>query len=184
MYRLVVVSFMLLCFSFGDAYAAKLYRLLGDAPLGTKRRPVEAESFIPFNKRYNRLTIEQRKLYRSNFHGISDDQVPPFPKKGMKRIYDPLILGHSRYGGGGQLSLLATINKQGKVAKVAIYLQPSKQIGELATAILFNTRFKPATCSGKPCEMEFPFDFRMRQRSKPIKSLDRGDLGGAGANPK
>ena len=178
MHRLVVVSFMLFSFSFGNAYAAKLYKLLGDAPLGTKRRPIEAESFIPFNKKFKKLTNEQRKLYRSNFHGILDHQIPPFPKKGMQRIYDSIILGHGRYGGGGQLSLLATINKKGAVEKVAIYSQPSKQLGELAMAVLFNTKFQPATCDGKPCEMEFPFDFKMRQRSKSIQSLNQGDVTG------
>jgi len=178
MFRSVVAGIVVLCFTVGSAHAAKLYKLLGDAPTGTKRRPVEAESFIPFNKRFNKLTKEQRKLYRSNFHGILDGQIPPFPKKGMKRIYNPIILAHSRYGGGGQLSLLATINKKGMVDKVAVYSQPSKQIGELATAVLFNTKFNPATCDGKPCAMEFPFDFKLRQRSKSIQTLNQGDVKG------
>jgi hypothetical protein len=37
---------------------------------------------------------------------------------------------------------------------------------QLATNVLFNTAFDPASCNGKPCKMEFPFEFKLRQQEK------------------
>ena len=175
-----IFSLLMLCLFVTDAHAAKLYKLLGDAPKGSNRRPVEAESYIPFKKKYHQLTDEQRHLFRLNFKNIQDDEVPPFPQKGMRKIYTPLVKGHARVGGSGFLALTATIDEKGNVDKVAILLQPTKKLGDLAVAVMFNTKFKPATCDGMPCEMDFPFELELRHRFKTIDSLDKEHFGNNG----
>ena len=171
-----LIALLVFCLM-ANANAAKLYKLLGDAPKGSNKRPIEAKSYIPFKKRYHQLTDEQKSIYRLNFEGIQDNEIPPFPKKGMRDIYTPLVKGHARQGGGGFLALVATVNKKGDVEKVVVLLQPSKKLGDLAIAVLFNTKFKPAKCDGKPCEMEFPFEFELRHRFKTIDSLDKEHFG-------
>jgi hypothetical protein len=95
----------------------------------------------------------------------------------MGELYGPIIKGHARIGGAGDLIMLAAINKEGSVEKVAVYAQPSKKLGDLAVAVLFNTQFEPATCDGAPCEMDFQFEFELRHRFKEIRSLDWEDFG-------
>ena len=174
---------LLLLFAFGTAQAeqqvepAKLYKLLGKAPKGTKFKPVDARAEIPFDKKYTQLTNQQKGIYRSFFKGIEVNQTPPFPKGGTQTIYKPLIKGHARIGGGGFLALKAKVNKKGEVDEVSVYLTPSDKMTELAIAVLFNTKFEPATCDGEPCEMEFPFEFELRQQFKTITSLDKENFG-------
>ncbi|NNC98686.1 MAG: hypothetical protein HKN85_00750 [Gammaproteobacteria bacterium] len=178
-----VVSLMLFFLVFGHVDARKadepgrIYKLLGKAPKGTKFKPVDARSPIPFNKSYQQLTDSQRAIYRSYFEGIKDSETPPFPEGGTQVIYKPLIKGHARIGGGGFLALRATVDEKGIVDKVAVYLTPSKKMTDLAIAVLFNTRFEPATCDGEPCEMEYPFEFELRKQFKSIVSLDKENFG-------
>ena len=84
----------------------KVYRWLGTAPKGRNMRPIEATSPIPFNKKFHQLDERQMKIYRSYFDGLKETDTPPFPKKGIKVIYGPLIKGHKNIGGGGDLSLI------------------------------------------------------------------------------
>jgi len=161
----------------GNIQAKDVYRLHGDAPVGSKFRPVEAESPIPFNKRFDQLTEKQMRIYRADFPGMGTNDTPPFPKKGMRAIYKPIIKGHERLARGGVLTLIAKINEQGGVDEVAIYESPMKELSDLATTVMFNTEFVPPTCDGKPCKMEFPFQFELRNRSKSVKTLSQDDFG-------
>lgn len=177
MFKAIAVCLFLLSPSAYSSDSAKMYKLLGEAPVGSNMRPVEAKSLIPFAKRFHQLSDKQRKIYRTNFPGIEDNEVPPFPLNGFIELYKPIIKGHARTGGGGDLTLLATIDKEGNVDSLAIYSQPSKKLGDLATTVMFNTKFKPATCDGEPCEMQFQFEFPMRHRFKSINSLDKENFG-------
>ncbi|RBP49901.1 hypothetical protein [Arenicella xantha] len=155
----------------------KLYKWYGTAPKGSKMRPVEATSYIPFNKDYTELSDRQKKIYRADFEGLQANQIPPFPKGGTREIYGPLIKGHARIGGGGELLLFANIDKKGTVQKVTVYRSPSEQLAELATTVMFNVKFNPATCAGEPCAMEFPFLFDVPHRVRELKSLNKEDFG-------
>ena len=155
----------------------KVYRWLGKAPKGSKMRPIEAISPIPFNKRYHQLDERQVAIYRSYFEGLKKSDTPPFPEKGIKEIYGPLIKGHKRIGGGGDLLIYSEINEEGGVNKVTVFESPSKKLADLATTIMFNTKFKPATCDGEPCAMEYPFYYDVPHRNRDIRSLNKEDFG-------
>ena len=155
----------------------RLYKLLGTAPKGRNMRPVEATSPIPFNKRFHQLDDRQMAIYRSYFEGLKETETPPFPKKGIREIYIPLVKGHKRIGGSGDLLIYAEINEKGGVEKVIVYESPTKKLADLATTILFNTKFKPATCDGKPCTMDYPFYYDVPHRNRELKSLDKENFG-------
>jgi hypothetical protein len=155
----------------------RLYKLLGTAPKGRNMRPVEATSPIPFNKRFHQLDERQMAIYRSYFEGLKETETPPFPKKGIKEIYVPLIKGHKRIGGSGDLLIYAEINEKGGVEKVTVYESPTKKLADLATTVLFNTKFKPATCDGKPCAMDYPFYYDVPHRNRELNSLDKENFG-------
>ena len=153
-----------------------LYNFYGKAPKGSKMRPVEAKSPIPFNKKYKQLTERQKKIYRSYFEGLKKDDIPPYPTNGLKDIYKPLIEGHKRVGGGGELLVFTEINEKGGVNKVIVFKTPSKDLAELATTVMFNTKFDPPTCGGEPCTMEFPFQYHVPRRFKDIRTLNQQDF--------
>ena len=154
-----------------------VYRLLGKAPKGRNLRPIEATSPIPFNKKFDELDERQMAIFRSYFEGLKKTDTPPYPKKGLKEIYQPLIKGHKKIGGGGDLLVFAEINEKGGVNKVIVYESPSKKLADLATTVMFNTKFKAPTCDGSPCTMEFPFYYDVPHRFREPRSLDREDFG-------
>lgn len=155
----------------------KLYKWLGDAPKGRNMRPVEATSPIPFNKKFDQLDDRQMAIYRSYFDGLNETDTPPFPKKGIKEIYKPLIKGHKKIGGGGDLLVYAEVNDKGRVNKVTVYESPSQKLADLATTIMFNTKFRPPTCNGDPCTMDYPFYYDVPHRNRELKSLDKENFG-------
>ena len=163
-------KFLVFCASFlvvaTSAAAQQTFKLMGDPEIGSKFRPVEAVSLIPFDKPYGELTAEQKQIFRSNYGVLKETEKPPFPTKGLESIYKPLIKGHAKVSRGGTLFLVAMVDETGKVENVAVYESPTDSITELANAVLFNTEFEPAVCDGEPCKMEFPFEFKMRQKEK------------------
>ncbi|MFT6723812.1 MAG: hypothetical protein ACJARN_000665 [Arenicella sp.] len=166
----------------GAAHAKKVYKLYGDAPMGSKFRPIEAKSAIPFNKQYDQLTQVQRDVYRLQFDDLSEDEIPPFPKYGTESIYKPLIKGHERISRGGWLRLIAAIDENGKVEEVSVYETPHKEITELALSVMFHAEFEPAMCSGEPCKMDYPFEFKLRKRVKQFNTLNSEDIPGFGGD--
>jgi len=154
------VSFMLiapLTFIFQNGYAEdkqRTYKLLVD-----------------------QLSERQMAIYRADFDGLKATDTPPFPKKGLKEIYMPLIKGHKRIGGGGDLLVYAEINEKGSVNKVTVYMSPSKKLADLATTVMFNTKFRPPTCNGDPCIMDYPFYYQVPHRNRELRSLDKEDFG-------
>lgn len=179
----VTISFILialLTFSSQNGYTEdkqRTYKLLGTAPKGSNMRPVEARSPIPFNKRFDQLSERQMAIYRADFDGLKDTDTPPFPKKGLKEIYIPLIKGHKRIGGSGDLLAYAEINEKGGVNKVTVYMSPSKKLADLTTTVLFNTKFRPPSCNGDPCIMDYPFYYQVPHRNRELRSLDKEDFG-------
>lgn len=166
--KVITATVMLLICT--TAAAQKTYKIMGDPTVGSKFRPVEAESMIPFDKRYDELTDQQKTLFRANYGVLKDTEHPPFPADGLEAIYKPLIKGHERVSRGGTLFQVAMVDENGKVENVAVYESPTDSITELANAVLFNTEFDPAVCDGSPCKMEFPFEFKMRNKAKIINN--------------
>jgi hypothetical protein len=158
--------------------ARTVYKILGKPPLGSNLKPVEAKSPIPFDKEYHQLTEKQRRIYRTQWEGLTEDEIPPFPKRGTRSIYNPIIKGHERISRGGLLRLIAQIDEKGNVSEVAVYDSPHEDITELAIAVMFHTKFKPASCAGEPCKMDFPFEIDLRKRVKQMNTLNAEDIPG------
>ncbi|MFT5136746.1 MAG: hypothetical protein ACI9XU_000256 [Arenicella sp.] len=163
----ILVSIAVIIISTTAAAAAqKQYKLKGDAPEGSKIKTIDAISTIPFNKNYKALSAEQKEIFKATYGGLASGEIPPFPKKGTQVIYRPIIKAHKEIARSGNLFLVAMVNEKGKVENVSVYESPAESMTQLATNVLFNTAFDPASCNGKPCKMEFPFEFKLRQQEK------------------
>lgn len=159
---------LVVCLMSFNIMAKDTYRIMGDPAAGSKFRPVEVESGIPFDKRYSELTDAQKDLFRANYGVLKKTEHPPFPVKGMESIYKPLIKAHTKVSRGGTLFAVAMVDEKGKVANVAVYESPADAMTEMAQAVLLSTEFDPAVCDGNPCQMEFPFEFKLRDRTKAV----------------
>lgn len=177
-----IVSLLLIVALTGGVAEAKVYKLLGKPTLGSKVKPVEATSEIPFDKEYRQLTPGQKEIYRAQWEGLGPDDIPPFPKKGTKSIYEPLIKGHEKISRSGMLRFVAQIDEKGNVTEMAVYESPHKEITDLAMSVMFHAKFKAATCAGKPCKMDFPFEFKLRRRVKEMNTLNSEDVPGREIN--
>jgi len=162
----ILLSLLIIVISTTAAAAQKQFKLRGDAIAGSKFRPIEATSPIPFDKSYDQLNEEQKQIFRASYGGLAETEQPPFPKEGTEVIYKPIIKAHKEIARAGNLFVVAMIDEKGKVENVAIYESPSDAMSQMATAVMFNTQFDPGTCSGKPCKMEFPFEFQLRPQEK------------------
>ncbi|NNC98564.1 MAG: hypothetical protein HKN85_00120 [Gammaproteobacteria bacterium] len=167
----IIFSLIVVVFAANVVAAQEEFTLKGDRKPGTKFRSIDAVSPIPFDKTYDELTEQQKEVFRATYGGLAENEKPPFPKTGVQAIYKPIIKGHKEIARAGNLFLVAMIDEKGKVESVSVYESPATSMTEYATTVLFNTDFEPATCSGKPCKMEFPFEFDLRHYEKEKKGL-------------
>jgi outer membrane biosynthesis protein TonB len=134
------------------------YQLKGSAPTGTKITPIDATSSIPFDKQYFEFSASERAAFRSRFDQISKNDIPPFPRHGMQSIYKPILAEHKKIAQSGKLSVLATVDKTGRVTQLSVVASPNKRLAKASAAVLQDTWFSPAFCNGEPCEMTFPVE--------------------------
>ncbi|MBB3166896.1 hypothetical protein [Simiduia aestuariiviva] len=156
---IVALSVLAVQSSFADD---QLYYIEGDAPAGTKFKVKELVSRIPLNKAYHALTERQQQIFRENYAGIPDSQIPPFPSKGLESIYLPILEAHRRMPRDGEIFAIAIVDGKGRTRKVDVYKAPNQTIAQIVSAVLFETKFDAGVCDGKPCAMEFPLEMKLQ----------------------
>ena len=158
----------LLCTQAGPAGAQETARhdlREGSPRTGTMiQRKTVINSPVPMDRSYAELTPAQQATLRGYYHQMPAADEPPFPRHGMKPLFEALYKVRDRAdalrGPVGLLEMYATVNSDGKVVDVAVYATPDKAYSEAAATVLGLTEFKPAVCAGKPCRMEFPVVLR------------------------
>ncbi|MGO5000515.1 hypothetical protein [Oceanisphaera sp. W20_SRM_FM3] len=114
---------------------------------------------IPLDRRYQEFTAEEKARVHAAYERIPDGDEPPFPADGLKPVYDALLKGQEHLMVAGKLRVVATVDAAGTVQSVAAFESPAAGVTRLAATILMLTKFKPASCTGKPCQMDFPLEF-------------------------
>lgn len=144
------------------AIAGQTFTLKGNnSPTGTRLPSISAHASLPFDKRYYELTQIQRDIYRSKFDSIGVNQVPPFPRNGLKDVYRPLIDANDK-GLRGLLNVNVTINKRGEVVDLVVIDSPSNKLAKASAEVIRNTQFDPGYCAGEPCKMTLPIQINYR----------------------
>ncbi len=141
--------------------AKKVYFLYGDARPGTKFKQKLFKDVVPFDKRYSEMSPTLQARVKSAYGGLKETEHPPFPEEGTQAIFYPLFKANRDLLAEGDVLAIAVISPEGKTKKVTVYKAPTKNIATMLTYILTNTKFDPATCDGKPCEMEYLFENRI-----------------------
>jgi hypothetical protein len=144
--------------------APRPYAIKREAWTGTNIPRTEARAHLPFDKRYEELTDEQRREFKLLYEEMADGDEPPFPELGLGALYGPIADGAQKVRTQGALSLFVYVASDGAATKVEVLSSPSPEITRLAALVAMKTRFKPGKCGGSPCAMVFPVRATFEQR--------------------
>jgi hypothetical protein len=113
-------------------------------------------STIPLNRTYEQLSPQEKSYVHYWYEYIDEGDEPPYPAKGLLPIYK--AIGHARNlaPAQGELFMAVTVDPKGRAKEVQVLKSPGKEISEFVASVLLMTKYKPAVCEGKPCQMAFP----------------------------
>ncbi|MEH6458573.1 hypothetical protein [Chitinimonas sp. JJ19] len=122
-------------------------------------------------KAYAELSVAEKKALHANYESIQPGDEPPYPLYGMKDINARIQLlsiqedelGQSK---DGQIIATVQVDSKGMPLAVSIYKAPDIPVSNFVVGLLMKTRFKPAKCSGKPCQMDFYYETQLPKTSK------------------
>lgn len=141
----------------GNTFAAnQKYYLTGEPVVGTKIRQIDATAPISFNKSYVELSNDEQLLFNKQFKDLSVNDRPPFPAKGLRAIYRPILEKNKSITDRGLLQLSVAVDKHGNVDAIRVVDAPSAKLERYATSVIKKVEFEPASCDGEACAMEFP----------------------------
>jgi hypothetical protein len=126
---------------------------------------------VAINLPYEQLSADEQQRFKASYERLAEGDEPPFPRQGLKALYDPVLKAQSRFAAGGDLFLVALVGADGKVTEVRTYGSPSVEMTRFASELLLITSFKPAVCGGRACAMEFPLRMALQEadrNSRPV----------------
>jgi hypothetical protein len=133
------------------------YKLKSDTPhTGTHLRHNLAVSRLPYDKTYTQLSDEDKHMLRSLYENMGPDDEPPFPLRGYKAIFKALSVIQQKMLVSGKLDIAVIVDANGEGTSVKIYSSPDPEIARVVATLMMIEKYKPAMCSGQPCEQEFP----------------------------
>lgn len=144
----------------------KRYSLKEDSSdIGTRvRRDVVTNSLVALDKPYHELSIDEQAIWKSHYEGMGPNDEPPFPRYGLKGIYAAIAEIQRKLRVQGKLTMFVAIDATGKATSIEVMASPDRNMTKYVSQVLVLESFKPASCDGVPCSMQFPLrvDFVLR----------------------
>jgi len=137
---------------------AKRYSLKEDSSyFGTRvRRDVVEDSRVALDKPYDQLSADEQAYWKSQYEGIGPNDEPPFPRYGLKRIYAAIAEIQRKLRVEGKLAIFVAVDATGKATSVEVIASPDRDVTRYVSQVLVLESFRPASCGGMPCAMQFP----------------------------
>ena len=126
------------------------------AATGSNIRRNAVTGSIPFDKRYDELTPEQLKIFRSQYQRLGPRDEPPFPANGLATVYKAISVAQNHLQAQGTISLFVEVSSKGEPMAVSVFESPDPKMTRAVASILMLEKYKPALCDGTPCQMGFP----------------------------
>jgi hypothetical protein len=115
------------------------------------------KSEIALNRNYYELSPHDKEIVHGWYEYIAPGDEPPFPVDGLGPIYKAINKGRNIAPvAHGDLFVAVTVGPDGKARDVQVFKSPGHDITRFVSEVLLLTRYKPAICSGKKCQMQFP----------------------------
>jgi hypothetical protein len=145
--------------SSGNAVAPTRYYNSATSATGSiLKKDIRWDSPIPLNKTYAELTDEQKAALHKMYEKLGPNDEPPFPVEGIKPIFNAVKKAQRILQSRGRLDMKVTVGPDGKAIKVEDFgTVRTGQMTETAQQVLLLTTYKPASCDGTPCTMQFRF---------------------------
>ena len=121
-----------------------------------------AGSPVPSYKTYASLTREEKRRVKSQFGLTAEADEPPYPRYGPLHIYQELQSIEQKVQVAGVLRLAVTIDAAGRPIAVDVSQSPDKRITTAISEVLMLEKFKPASCNGVPCQMQYPLEVTLQ----------------------
>lgn len=153
--------------------------IVNETRTGSILRREQGEGFpLPVASSYEQLTPEQKAIVHSWYEHIEPGDEPPYPAEGFAALFDAIREGQEKLMVRGELELAGTVGPAGNVTKVEVLKSPNWDMGQFAGTVFLMTRFKPAICKGRPCQMQFPLSLRFdlnyeEDRIRVVVPIDR-----------
>ena len=159
----LLVAVLLLSFASNALRAqdqrSPLYSLKQDQPdIGTNiKRSVVTGSVLPLDKRYSELTPEQQASVKSQYEQLGPNDEPPYPLNGLGPVYKVIAAGQRKLHVTGNLTVAVEVNSEGDATSVSVLRSTNPEMVNFVASVLMLQKYKPASCNGSPCTMQFPF---------------------------
>jgi hypothetical protein len=125
---------------------------------GSRIRRALPQLTIPATEPYDKLTADQRRAFRSLFTNLAEGDEPPYPVEGLLPVAKAIVFALADGPiAEGELFVTVRVDENGEPQQTSVFSTPSQRISKEAVTVLMKTKYKPATCAGKPCTSEFPF---------------------------
>ncbi|WP_167399859.1 MORN repeat-containing protein [Massilia violaceinigra] len=113
----------------------------------------------PYGASWGQLSEEQRRTFRARYALLDENDEPPYPLGGIGGVLRSVHAVTNAHGEAfpGLLSMIVMVDSEGNAESVKAVVTPTPELSILAARVGMKEKFKPASCSGKPCSMAFPY---------------------------
>jgi hypothetical protein len=116
---------------------------------------------VPPDKGFGQLTDQQKRMVKSLYESMADDDVPPYPLHGPKEIFEAAAKLQRALRATGDMALAVTISGKGEPLDVQVLRSSTDDVMvKTMVKILLLEKYTPASCKGVPCQMQFPIRFK------------------------
>lgn len=114
---------------------------------------------IPYDKSYDQLSADQKKIVRSWYLNLPDDIEPPFPANGLADVLKAAHINTVPVSTkpGGPVTIVVQVDSTGAVSNVTWKGGAQYFIATNLSNAFAGVRFKPATRNGVPIPYVFYF---------------------------
>jgi hypothetical protein len=120
-------------------------------------RDAASGSRVQLDKPFRELPAAEQAFWKSQYEDLGPNDVPPFPARGLKTLYNAMSVVQRRHQVRGKVTMFVQIDKTGRATSVSVLASPDPLVTKDVAAILMLEDYTSAVCAGVPCAMDFPF---------------------------
>ncbi|UTY59975.1 hypothetical protein [Massilia sp. erpn] len=155
--RLMTLAGVVMAVSLGAVAQERFTLKREEAQTGSHIKREAATGNIPLDKPYRDFTPEQKRIVKKPYENMKENDEPPFPEKGLAELYMTMSKVHAKVHANGLVDMEVVVDPAGKPLNVLVYSSPDEKASEIMAMALMATKYKPALCSGQPCQQNFLF---------------------------
>jgi hypothetical protein len=110
---------------------------------------------LPFDGTYAQLTPGQKAVLAADYENLGPGDEPPYPVYGLRHLVRPLVSYVETQDPVGPLVAAVTVDSRGNATSVTVYRSPDPQLARIVSGLMNLEKYKPATCHGQPCSMQY-----------------------------